>query len=134
MDTTQLIKKLVIIEVLLFVAVIISSLYLGDYLPELLQNYVLVSSSSELSTMQMVMYSLLAIVLVVYSISIIGLLLTKQWAKKAYIIISIVGFMLLPFMGPTVMHGVTATLHDSGNFMTGFVMTLLIFTPSQFSR
>lgn len=42
--------------------------------------------------------------------------------------------MLLPFMGPTVMHGVTATLHDSGNFMTGFVMTLLIFTPSQFSR
>lgn len=134
MDTTKLIKKLVIVELLLFIAVTLLPFQLTSYLPELLQNYVLVASSKELSTLDIVLYSLLSLVLAVYLVSIIGLLLTKSWAKNIYIAISVIGFILLPFMGPTVMHGVTATLHDTGNFITGVIMTLLIFTPSKFSR
>ncbi|MFT7389141.1 MAG: hypothetical protein ACI8VC_002406 [Candidatus Endobugula sp.] len=134
MDTTKKIKSFVILETILLISHLIFSFSLEQSLPLSLQNYLHLQSQSEISTADLVIIWGGIPVLLAYIVSVVGLLLTKVWAKNLYLFVSMAGYALAPFLGPTVEHAMSATIYDLGTLTGGVVLALLFFTRSSFDK
>ena len=134
MDTTKTIKKFVILEIALVLAYLILSFLLESSLPPLLQEYLTVQGESEINASDLVALWAGIPILLLYLVSIVGLLITRVWAKNMYLFVVIVGYLVSPFLGPTVEHAYTATLYDAITLIEGGILVLLFFTNSEFNK
>jgi len=134
-DTTNLIRGLVIAEVLVLFLAVAISLYMEQYLPQVLQEYLNQELENSLIEENMFFFSILAFaVLLIYLASIVGILLIKSWAKNLYILSLVLGFIAMPFIGPTVEHSFAQALTDLGLLISGAIAALLLFTGSAFNK
>jgi hypothetical protein len=74
------------------------------------------------------------IYLLVYPIAMVGLLCTKVWAKTVFIFSVVFGYLILPFLGPHVDHGIPATIDSVGAAVEGAIVALLLFSASAFNK
>ena len=131
MDTTRIIKNLVIFEVVLIVAYIVASMYFEEQLSPLLQEHLAEELESDFSLIEVLF---VALYLPAYLVSIIGLLRTKIWAKNLFVVTAISSYFILPFLGPYVDHAVPATLDSVGAAVEGAIVVLLLFSSSAFNK
>jgi hypothetical protein len=134
MDTTKIIKILVVLEVLLLLAYLGLSFSLESHLPAVLQQYLNQELESGLSTSDQVALWGGIPVLLCYVASVVGLLLTKAWGKGLYILTAMAGYLLAPFLSPTIEHAASATVCDLGSVTEGAILALLFFTKSAFNK
>tara|TARA_R110002049_G_scaffold291686_1_gene475823 strand:- start:4760 stop:5191 length:432 start_codon:yes stop_codon:yes gene_type:complete len=131
MDTTKIIKNLVIFEIVLFVAYIVTSIYFEEHLSPLLQEYLAEELESNFT-----FFELIFVVLYIpaYLASIIGLLRTKIWAKNLFVLAAVSSYVVLPFLGPYVDHAVPATIDSVAAAVEGAIVALLLFSSSAFNK
>ncbi len=134
MDTTKLIKIFAILEVCLAVMYLTLSFYLESHLPFLLQEYIAHEMESEINTKDIIFLWVGIPVLAVHVVSVVGLLLTKVWAKNLYVLGSVFSIVLVPFIGPTVDHAFSAAISDLSLLVAGAILTFLFFTNSAFNK
>lgn len=134
MNTTKLIKLFVILEILLLVAYFISSWAMEPHLPTILQEYLTREIESELNKADLILSSIAIPSVLIYMVSIIGMLLTKPWAKNLYAISVFVSLAFMPFAGPIVDHALSAAIYDINSLVVGAILTLLFFTNSAFNK
>lgn len=131
MDTTKIIKKLVILEIVLFVVYIATSIHFEQQLPPLLQDYLAEELESDFTTLELLF---LVVYLPIYVISVIGLLRTKIWAKNLFVTAAISSYFILPFLGAYVDHGIPATIDSVAAAVEGAIVALLLFSSSAFNK
>jgi len=134
-DTTNLIRVLVVLEVLVLFLAVGISIYMEQYLPQLLQEYLNQEFESSLIEKNLFVFSILAFAfLLLYVAAVIGILLVKAWARNFYILSLVAGFVAMPLIGPTVEHGFAQAFTDLGLLISGAVSALLLFTTSAFNK
>jgi len=134
MDTTKPIKLFVILELLLLVAYVVTSLAMEPHLPPSLQAYLAEELNSEIDTADQVLLWVGIPIIIIYAASVIGLLRTKVWAKNTYASASVLAISLYPLLPPMVEHAFAAALYEIGALTNGAILALLFFTKSAFSR
>ena len=134
MDTTKLIKRLVIVEMLLFLLVIVFSFFREMLLPELLQEYLVDQMAARSASALLTTVFVLSGFMIAYIVSLVGLLCSKVWAKKLYAFSVVIACFIPLFFGPVVQHGVSVVLGDLLSMVTGAVLSLLFFTNSEFTN
>lgn len=68
--------------------------------------------------------------LVAFAVNVYGLMRFKQWAPKFSIWISVACYVVLPFMGVTVMSGITYAAMSLGSALWGIVVVLPLVSPA----
>lgn len=130
MDTTKIIKLFVILQILLAVTGFVIWFPMQSHLPPSLQEYLNHDMESEIDIVD-----LLAVpTSLIYIISVVGLLLTKIWARNLYAFSILLNYALISLMGPTVEHAFYTTLDHLDSLMEGAILVLLYFTSSAFNK
>ena len=80
MDTTKIIKLFVILKVLLLVTYFVIWSPMQSHLPPSLQEYLNHDMEAEIDIVDLLAFT----TLLIYMISVVGLLLTKMWARNLY--------------------------------------------------
>ena len=69
-------------------------------------------------------------VLVAFAVNVYGLMRFKPWAPKFSVWISVACYVVLPFMGVTVMSGITYAAMSLGSALWGIVVVLPFVSPA----
>lgn len=134
MDTTMIIKRLVLLQLALGVIYLVVTFVLESRLPELLQEHLASQPESEPSSANSVALVGGIPIVLLYFIAVIGLLCGKSWSKNLYAIVAASSYLLAPLLGPTVEHAVSSTFYDLSTLTIGAVLALLFFTNSAFNK
>lgn len=134
MDNTKTIKVLVALQLLCFTLYLVSSFYFESYLPDILQQYLLQDLDRERSDFDLAILFLSVPIILIYVVSSIGLLHSKMWAKKIFIVSVGLSFIITPFYGPFVDHGISSMFGWAESTLSGGIMALLLFSDSIFSK
>jgi len=106
------------------------SFIMESSLPELLQSYIAWELEQDISVQDwIVLYVGIPLILVAIASS-IGLFLYKPWAKWPYIISTLVGLVLVAFIGPTVEHSYSMVFDYLGTGADGFIIAILLLTDA----
>lgn len=130
MDTTKIIKLFVILQILLVVTGFIIWFPMQSHLPPSLQEYLSHDMEAEIDIVDLLAFSILSI----YMISVVGLLLTKMWARNLYAFSMLLNYASISLMGPTVEHAFFTTLSHLSSLTDGAILVLLYFTSSAFNK
>ena len=128
MSLKKILRIAIVVEWASVLFSVLASGILESHLPPQLQDYLLWEAEQEITTLEYWLLIPVIIIILMYLISSIGLFLYKPWAKRAYIITGIVGFVILPFTGPIVDHALAYTIADLRSVAFGFILALLLFT------
>lgn len=134
MDTTLIIKRLVILEIILSIVYLSLSLYLESKLPQELQEYLWVQANADFTVKDTVFLFCFPVFLLLYIFAVVGLLRTRQWAKKLYLSTILFDLILAPFIGHTVAHLISTIVYSFSNMVTGCIVGLLLFSQSKFNK
>lgn len=129
MDTTKIIKLFVILQILLAVTGFVM-FPMQSHLPPSLQEYLSHDMESETDIVDLLAFSISSI----YMISVVGLLLTKMWARNLYAFSMLLNYASISLMGPTVEHAFFTTLSHLSSLTDGAILVLLYFTSSAFNK
>ncbi|WP_434937637.1 hypothetical protein ACRWQN_10590 [Shewanella sp. HL-SH8] len=128
MQTTSLFRVILISGLIVAIIGIVAGVSLSDTLPLILQDYLLQTENEELSSMEFILFLILApVLLVLLPISTIGLWKFKSWARTLYVVISVAFIPLYPVIGPVVMNGWEAMFSDVALMLEG-VLIAMMFT------
>ncbi len=70
----------------------------------------------------------------VHIVALFGVLLYRVWSRTALLYTSLLLYLLTPFWGPYVAHGLSATLDNFSSFILGALLALLFFGQSPFNK
>lgn len=130
MDTTKIIKLFVILQILLGVIGFVIWFPVQSHLPLSLQEYLNHDMESEIDIVDLLTFPALPM----YMISVVGLLLTRMWARNLYAFSILLNYASISLMGPTVEHAFSTTLAHLGSLTDGAILALLYFTSSAFNK
>jgi uncharacterized RDD family membrane protein YckC len=106
------------------------SLYLESSLPAPLLDWLNAELEKDLATYEIILF-VLAIPAVICSIAgFIGLFLLKRWGAWFYVSSLIIGFIILPFTGPTVEHAIADTIDEIAVLLSGMIIGLAFFSDA----
>jgi len=128
MSLKKTLRIAIIFEWISVILSLIASELLESRLPTQLQEYLQWEIEQDVLISELWLLIPLIAILLVGLIASVGLFLFKPWAKKLYIITGIVGFGILPFLGPVVDHALTYTVGEFESVAFGFIVALLLFT------
>jgi uncharacterized membrane protein YcgQ (UPF0703/DUF1980 family) len=126
---TNIIRKLAILQLVVIILTIVATFTTEPYLPIKLQMY-LANELEMLSLFQTLVLIVLLIVMIFYLVSVVGLIFTKLWARKLFIVTTFIIFPLSLFIGPVVEHAITYTLDQLVTLIQGMIFGLLLFTST----
>ena len=109
-------------------AVTILSFLLPSLLPEPLRTWETQRLETDPSGMELVLLGVLMADLVVALVASVGLFLLKAWGRWLYLASLIVMFLCVPFLGPTVSHGLVDTLEGLSTLLSGVILGLAFFS------
>ena len=116
-----------------FVGVAIAlSFLLESTLPAPLRDWLATQAEAEgdLAPHEIALFIGMIPVLVCVLAGSIGLLFLKRWAAWLYLISVIIGYLLVPFMGPTVEHGVVDAFYEMATLLSGLIIGLAFFSDA----
>jgi len=125
---TNTIRKLTLAYLGFTIVLAISYFITPAYLPVELQLYLNKQWEVDVSTIELVGALALLIVAIVHLVSAVCIVFVKAWARKAFLLSTLLLYPLMPFMGPAVDHAITYTLDDISVLFLGMVVGLLLFT------
>lgn len=134
MSQDRAIRILAIANIISLPIVVVLGLYLESSLPPLLIDFLEYEMERENTTVELVVSFLTIPVLLVHLVALFGVLLFKQWSRIPLLYTSILFYLLTPFLGPYVDHGVSATLDSFSSFILGALLVLLFFGQSTFNK
>lgn len=134
MNTTNQIKYLAIVELLLFIFTVIASYHFEGYLDPLLQEYLAYEKDIDISNLKLFLYVAILLTILINITSLIGLIFIKYWARNIYLVSTSVMFLSVPFLGPSVDHGVTDALDGVASLTTGALLAMLYYTENAFNQ
>lgn len=120
-------RLVLVIQFVVLVLSVVADYHFIQYLPEQLQNYLAWEENQDITENESIIFIFILPLLLVYFLSIFGLFFFKVWAKKAYIISSIIMLFLTPFLSPTVEHAFVTAIGSLEASCLGFIFALLIF-------
>ena len=129
MDTTKIIKLFVILQILLAVTGFVM-FPMQSHLPPSLQEYLSHDIEAETDIVDLLAFY----ASLIYMISVVGLLLTKMWARNLYAFSILLNYASISLMGPTVEHAFFTTLAHLDSLTDGAILVLLYFTSSAFNK
>ena len=130
-NSTQALKISIIIQWFLIICAVVFGFYEEKHLPDVLKNYIIDQDSKSLSPSMMVVMSSGILLVIVLSITSIGIYRLKSWARTPYVACSILIAVVFVFMGVTVSLPIKGTLEYMANAMVGFTIALLYFSPAR---
>lgn len=134
MDTTKLIKSLVVIEFVLASIYAVLAFSLEKHLPIQLQEFLIAEVNSEWDTADTIVIAIGVPMIIAFIAGMVGILRTKIWGKYLYLGTGAFGFLLTPALGPKVEHAYSAAIYDLSLLAAGGAIALLLFTPSAFNK
>jgi hypothetical protein len=134
MDTTKLIKNLVIVEFVLAAIYLVLTFSLEKFLPNPLQEFLHAEVNSEWTSVDTLGFVVGVLMIIAVLAGLVGILRTKVWGKYLYLGSAAFGYLLTPTLGPTVEHAYSAAIYDLSSLAAGGAITLLLFTPSSFNK
>lgn len=134
MSQDKVIKILAIANIISLPVLVALSFFLESSLPPLLVDFLEQEMERESTNVELVVSFLTIPVLLVHCVALIGVLLSKQWARIPLLCTSIIFYVLTPFLGPYVDHGISATLDSLSSFILGALLVLLFFGESTFNK
>ena len=138
MDTVRVFRRLVTAELFLLVLYIAYSFFEPD-LPVAIQTWLenegagpLLSwlHAQEFASASIVGLAVIVGFLLLYVASLVGLLALRGWARTAYLLLTLLGVVLTPFVGYTVLPPVAALLDTLAHLLNGAVAAMLLFIPA----
>ena len=134
MDTTKIIRLLVLLELALLLLSLFATFRLESYLHPLLQEYLALQELSAPTTQDSIILWVGIPFVLAHIVSVVGLLFVKIWAKYLYLFVIVVEHMLTPFVGPFVEHGLTTAISNLGVLLQGAILAMLFFSSSAFNK
>ena len=134
MSQDKAIKILAIANLVSLPIVVVLSLYLESSLPPLLIGYLEQEMERKSTTLELVVSLLTIPVLLVHIAALFGVLLFKPWSRAPLLCTSLLFYLLAPFLGPYVDHGISASLDSSTSLILGALLALLFFGQSTFNK
>lgn len=111
--------------------------YIGTFswfekkLPEVLQEYLRWEMEQSLTNFEWMVSIVTLILLISLFVSSIGLFFFRRWAKRLFIVSSVV--LLLPsfFLGPLVDHAVSYSIDNLVSVILGFILAILFLSEKE---
>lgn len=123
-------RILVIANILLAIAAVISTFTLESYLPPVLQEYLATGMMDNMTATVGVVYLVTIILLLGNIVALAGLLLTKLWAKNLFIYTTIGLLISCFFIGAYVDHAVAYAFDQVSVLVSGMIIALLVYNSS----
>ena len=117
-------------ELLLIIVTVAFGFSLESSLPILLQEYQQQYAEAEPTLTEIIALSIGAIASIFYISSLVGIIFHKLWARKLFIISTIVIYPIIFFIGPNVDHAVTYTFDQLSTLVQGMLLAFLGFGNS----
>jgi hypothetical protein len=127
LNIKSIFRLVLVIQFVVLILSVVADYHFIQYLPEELQNYLVWEENQDLSENDSIIFIFILPLLLVYFVSIFGLFFFKAWAKKGYIISSIIMLLITPFLSPTVEHAFVTAIGSLEASCLGFIVALLIF-------
>ncbi len=126
MSKTFIFRTVLISGLVISIFSVIASYTLLDTLPLMLQNYLAQSENIDMSTSQTILaFIAVLLILLFLPICTIGLWKFKSWARKLYIVITIIVIPFYPFIGPTIMNGWESMFNDTALILEGILIAMM---------
>ena len=126
----QVIRKLVCLYLVLAIATVAASFLFESNLPVSLQEYLNIGMVESMTEITGVAWVIIIIAAIIHTISSVGLLLTKVWAKNWFIYSMVAVLLPTFFIEAYVDNGVAYTLDQLCMLVGGMIIALLIFNSS----
>ena len=129
MNLVRVLRLLITAEIAFVLIGVVAGVLLRDTLPALLQQYLALEADrawSGLDFLKSVSY------LVAFGLLIagwIGLWKLKPWSRLVYTAAWILSVLVLPMVGPAVLHGVEYMLGDIATLAAGMTLALIWLSP-----
>ncbi len=134
MDQTQNIKWIATGYLLVSIVSLLLSFYLESSLPEPLVLFLEAELERDLTKAEYIVLFLSIPLAILHLVSIYGLIRIRGYAKT-YFIVSMIGlFIVSPFIGPYVEHGLAWAVGGVATVLSGGLLALLLFTNSAFNK
>lgn len=130
MHTSSVLRIFVVLEWVAIAGGIVLSILLEPRLPEPLRDWLAAEVEREVDLSEIVLLILAIPMLLGALIGSIGLLFLKRWAAWLYLISLIIGFLIFPFMGPTVEHGMADVFLEVASVISGMIIALAFFSDA----
>ncbi len=134
MNQNKVIKVLAIANLVSLPVVIALGLVLESDLPSLLVRFLEQEMERDNTNMELAVTFITIPVLLAHIASLIGVLFNKLWSRSILLYSSVLLFLLTPFLGPYVDHGISATLDSLTSLLLGALLSLLFFGQSSFNK
>ena len=129
MNSKNIFRIIVILDIVIVVFGIIVSDLTEGLLPETLQNYLMQAAESDFIPKDTIFLIIGAIFFIALIVSWIGLLKFKKFAPWLYLVVSTADIVLTSFMGPTVRSGLAESIAIFEGLIGGVLIALVFFSP-----
>lgn len=134
MNQEKTIKLLASINLLMLPVVVGLSFALESQLPPLLIDYLNHEWLRESTTTESVVIFVSVPVIFIHFVALFGVIYSKLWSRKLLLLSSIALYLITPFLGPYVEHGISATIDGLLSLILGALLALLYFGESAFNK
>jgi uncharacterized membrane protein (DUF2068 family) len=124
---TEILRKLAKIELVLIAFSILAAFLTEQYLPQELQDYLSKDLDSMPSSIEFIGIILFLITAIIHIFSLVGLVLVKPWARKYFIITTIIIYPMCLFIGHNVTHSITYAIDQVTVLVEGMILSVLLF-------
>lgn len=106
------------------------SLFLESHLPTPLQEWLTTEAEQDLQPYEAFLLGGGFLLLLFALAGSVGLLFLKRWGAWLYLLSLVIGYLLFPFMGPTVEHGLADAVDELSVMLSGLVLGLAFFSDA----
>ena len=107
-----------------------TALMAESWMPAPLQEYLERERNAEFSAGDGVLIAVLLPFLMITFVSFVAMLKFWRWSRELAVASSVLGFLLIPFLGPTVEPGISTALNYLSSMLYGAVIALAYFSPA----
>lgn len=100
------------------------------WMPAPLREYLENERNAEFSAGDGVLIAVLFPFLMITLVSFVAMLKFWRWSRELAVATSVLGFVLIPFLGPTVEPGISTALNYFSSMLYGGVIALAYFSPA----
>ena len=131
MEIVKTIRWLAIAILVTLPLYLIVNVYMEPMLPELLQDYLAIEASSEeLSISDLLVLIIGLPTIIAFIVALVGLIGVKLWARKLYLVTALLMIFACLLADPYIDSGLGYTLDQLSVFLSGMIMSLLLYTRS----
>jgi nitrate reductase NapE component len=130
MRSTTLLRFFVLLEWAFLLISMKLSFALEHTLPEPLRDWIAADTDAEVSKADLIILFSIVPLLASALVGAIGLLFLKRWAAWVYLVSMVLGYLIVPFTGPSVEHAIAYAVDEVSVVFSGMVIALAFFSDA----